>query len=149
MESPHNYYLILEYCNRDSLQKYITQKYRRDKQYIEDAFIFDFLFQFSEGYKMLMENQIVHLDLKPDNILMHNEDNKTYFKISDFDLIQSHSSSIGRYDAYQGNTLFTAPLEVGEEKVDSIDNMFSLGTILYYMMYDLHHPYFESENDIN
>lgn len=52
--------------------------------------IWDFLYQFCKGYQVLLDANLIHRDIKPDNILI----NDGVFKIADFGLskrIQSPS----------------------------------------------------------
>ena len=63
------FYLILEYCNQGDLKKYIDLNInnlnkKNDLNYIN---------QILEGFKYLYQNKIIHRDIKPNNILIHNE----------------------------------------------------------------------------
>lgn len=61
ISSKHNFYLIMEYCNSGNLEKYmIAHKYL-----LAEEDIHDFMLQFCEGYKVLMQAGVIHRDIKP------------------------------------------------------------------------------------
>lgn len=73
-----------------------------------------------DGYCILWENNIVHRDIKPDNLIIFNEDDekKIQLKLTDFNTIlsipqnldvedmQMHSTQVG---PFIGTTLFMSP----------------------------------------
>lgn len=76
LSSENNFYLIMEYCNGGSLEDMITKQ----KYIFSEDEIREFLFQFCEGYKNLIKANLIHRDIKPDNIMINNN----VFKIADF-----------------------------------------------------------------
>ncbi|CAM0942725.1 unnamed protein product [Alopecurus aequalis] len=77
MADVHHRLLCFEYIPKGSLDKYITDKHR------EWAMCYKIIKEIIEGMQHLHDNHIVHLDMKPANILL--DDNMSP-KISDFGL---------------------------------------------------------------
>lgn len=71
----NNLYLVLEYCNGPTLEKYL-----KEREYFQENEALKYLKDILKGYECLYENKIIHRDLKPANLLLHNGD----VKIADF-----------------------------------------------------------------
>jgi len=122
-----NLYLILEYCNNGDLSKYIKKK-NNDNDYF-------YIFQIILGLKYLYNNNILHRDIKPQNVLLHNNT----IKICDFGFAKEFYNN-DLINTFCGSPLYMAPeiLKVGEytEKSD----IWSLGVIIYEILFK-EHPY--------
>ena len=77
----NNYYCITEYANGGSLQNLINI-YKRFPEKLARKF----LKQIVAGCKAMYDSQIMHRDLKLDNILIHFPDRDNFTKITDTDL---------------------------------------------------------------
>ena len=78
LESKNNYYIIFEYCSGGDLEKYMK---RLKKIELGDALYF--MRQIRDAYRYLLSQNILHRDIKLENILL--EDDKNYVvKLSDF-----------------------------------------------------------------
>ena len=82
MEDANKILMVLEYCDRGDLKKYI---YKNNNRGFKDAEICDIITQISKGLKYChdLEPPLVHCDIKPENILYNSIDKK--YKIIDFD----------------------------------------------------------------
>ena len=78
MESKNNYYIVFEYCEGGDLGKYLT-----DTKKVKLADALSIMRQVREAYRYLFGENILHRDIKPDNILI-TERAKLEIKISDF-----------------------------------------------------------------
>ena len=83
---------------------------------------------------MHKENNIVHCDLKPDNILFLTKDEKSPVKIIDFGM----SKVLPRLQYLThlcGTPYYTAPEVIKQRKYNHSCDMWSIGVILYVMIY--------------
>ena len=156
-EDKDNYYLVLEYVPNGSLQDKINKhmecfKYPFKVELIKEDIIINIFKQLLNGLIYLHNKNIIHRDIKPDNILFDKDNN---IKLTDFGLcalIKSdlNNSSINKAFIYNcsevGHKDYTCPEIVKHEKYDKKCDIFSLGmTIFYLMSFDL--PYISFLNN--
>lgn len=80
--------------------------------------------------KFLQDKKIIHRDIKPKNILLHNGK----VKIADFGvakMIDKHKENI----SFSGTVPFMSPQIIKQEKHTGLTDMWSLGVTFYYMMF--------------
>lgn len=68
METAHNYYLIIQYCNNGDLESYLKQMARLSE---EEAVYF--LMQIANGFQVLHKNKIMHRDVKLANLFLQDD----------------------------------------------------------------------------
>ncbi|KAI8064123.1 kinase-like domain-containing protein [Thamnidium elegans] len=112
----------------------------------EDAFFI--YYQISSGLTYLHKNGIIHCDLKPNNILLENYDEKTRIVISDFGL-SIKAKDINYWPDDYGTFAYHAPEIIEQKPIDEKVDIWALGIIVYEML-TKQHPfvnkyYFESE----
>ncbi|KRX05952.1 Protein kinase-like domain [Pseudocohnilembus persalinus] len=126
------YVCCLEYCNDGDLSKYIKKNYKQGQVPEDDAIqIFK---QIINSYQSLYENEIVHRDIKPDNIFVHNG----VFKMGDFGLSKQILETDGT-ETNLGSNVYKAP-EIGKPrnynyKVD----IYSLGVVFFQILFGYKH----------
>lgn len=128
-KSVGHYYLILEYCAGGDLAKFIRSRGRLDEKLAQR-----FLQQLSEGLLVLHKLNFIHRDLKPQNILLTDTSDHTTLKIADF----GFARSLGPADMAAtvcGSPLYMAPEILRHEKYDAKADLWSLGTILYELLF--------------
>jgi len=68
METAHNYYLVIQYCNNGDLESYLKKMGRLSE---EEAVYF--LMQIANGFQVLHKNKIMHRDVKLANLFLQDD----------------------------------------------------------------------------
>ena len=129
-QSKNHIYILSELCD-GTLTKLINKT-------MSEQQIFDIYKQIMNGIKYLYDNKIFHRDIKPENILI--KDN--IIKIADFGFAKEIKNYNNLMDTICGSPLYMAPEIVLNKPYNSKSDIWSLGIILYFMMYKKH-PYGE------
>lgn len=103
--------------------------------------IHNIFFQIMDGIKYLYDNKIFHRDIKPDNILMKNDK----IKIADFGFAKEIDKTDVLSNTLCGTPVYMAPEIILGEAYNTKSDIWSLGVILYQLMYKKH-PYGEIKN---
>lgn len=120
-------YLIIEYCNGGDLSNYIQKNC--------NTFDNRYFYQILDGLEYLYNNQILHRDIKPQNILIHNDN----VKISDFGFAKSFEKS-ELITTFCGSPLYMAPEILRDRKYSEKSDIWSLGVLLFELL-TKEHPY--------
>ena len=133
-KSKHNY-IIMEKCFLN-LEQYIKS---RDDRFSVDE-IREILLELNDGFEEMKNKKILHRDLKPSNILLYwDKINQITPKISDFGLskfFDNLQSKMTNSKSQAIGTILTMAPEVldGENESEKSD-LWSLGIIIYYMLF--------------
>jgi serine/threonine protein kinase len=128
IETENRWYYIFEYCNQGDLGSYIK---RKKNELTEEQALLIFL-EICEGYKELHKNNIMHRDLKPDNILISDG----IIKISDFSFARlfEGEKTDKHFYSFVGTPFYTAPQILDGQEYSSKCDVWSLGMIFYQML---------------
>ena len=125
--------IVMELCDK-SLQKLLNDR----REGFKSKDIYFIMRQLNNTFKIMSENNILHRDIKLDNILIKKINNKTVVKLTDYDTCKY---SVGK--THIGTDLNMAP-EVLEgdnnKKYDYKCDLWSIGIIIYQLYFNKY-PY--------
>lgn len=119
------YFIIMHHIDGQSLKYYIT-----NFGPIEPLLAIHYILQAAQGLEAAYKIDVVHRDIKPQNILISN---KGVVKIVDFGLSRSKESpTITSSDKFMGTAYYTAPEQVmSSHSADIRSDLYSLGIVLF------------------
>lgn len=121
-------YLIMEYCECGELSKIVKKKLTEKKT----KFYFR---QIVEAVIHLDKLNIIHRDIKPANILL--SDNFETIKLTDFGLSRVISNS-NMLNTMCGSPFYMSPEILNDQSYNKYTDIWSLGIILYELVYGSH-----------
>ncbi|XP_020675984.1 serine/threonine-protein kinase ATG1c isoform X2 [Dendrobium catenatum] len=89
--------------------------------------------QLASGLYVLRENNLVHRDLKPQNLLLSSSNENSVLKIADFGFARSLQPR-GLAETLCGSPLYMAPEIMQLKKYDAKADLWSVGTILFQLV---------------
>jgi serine/threonine-protein kinase ULK/ATG1 len=123
-------YMILEYCDCGDLYNFIKNNKLTEEQ------IKYYMNQLKNGLQYLRDNNIIHRDIKPKNILLTN--NNKILKICDFGFAKSIIDDVSLMETLCGSPLYMAPEIINNKKYNIKSDLWSVGIILYEIIYNKH-----------
>lgn len=131
VDSPQNYYIVMECANGGELFDRVSKKER-----LEESMAKLYFYQMLNAVEYLHDNNITHRDLKAENVLMMTEDEETLCKITDFGV--SRFSNVSAMHSIVGTRSYWAPELItkaahGQGYTRAVD-LWSLGVILYFCL---------------
>ncbi|KAL2320032.1 hypothetical protein Fmac_029001 [Flemingia macrophylla] len=128
IQVPGKIHLVLEYCKGGDLSMYIQ---RHGK--VPEATAKHFMQQLAAGLQVLRDNNLIHRDLKPQNLLLSRNDEKSVLKIADFGFARSLQPR-GLAETLCGSPLYMAPEIMQLQKYDAKADLWSVGAILFQLV---------------
>ncbi|KAJ9694801.1 hypothetical protein PVL29_010332 [Vitis rotundifolia] len=128
IEVPGKIHLVLEYCRGGDLSMYIQSCVR-----VPEATAKHFMQQLAAGLQVLRDNNLIHRDLKPQNLLLSTNDNNSVLKIADFGFARSLQPR-GLAETLCGSPLYMAPEIMQLQKYDAKADLWSVGAILFQLV---------------
>jgi len=130
-ESQNNVYLVMEYCNGGDLADYLQAR-----QTLSEDAIAIFFRQIAAAIRACHEHNVVHRDLKPQNILLSHPDKSNervqdiILKIADFGFARFLSDGV-MAGTLCGSPMYMAPEVIRSLQYDGKADLWSIGTIMY------------------
>jgi len=137
-EDNENINIILEYAPNGNLYELIAKQPNGFSEYKA----FEYFIQVVNAVYYLHNNNIIHRDIKPENILI-GDDNK--IKLCDFGWAKE--LTLENRSTFCGTVEYMAPEIVGSENYDYGVDIWSLGILLYELLYG--HSPFRADNTKN
>ncbi|XP_012946852.1 serine/threonine-protein kinase ULK3 [Aplysia californica] len=121
----NNYiYLIMEFCSGGDLSRFI-----RSKRALPEHIVKRFLQQIASAMKFLWDNNVAHMDLKPQNILLTSS-SSPQIKLADFGFAK-HLYDGDNLHVMRGSPLYMAPEIICRGSYDNRVDLWSIGVILF------------------
>ncbi|XP_058212890.1 serine/threonine-protein kinase ATG1c-like isoform X2 [Rhododendron vialii] len=105
---------------------YIQQRQGR----VPEAKTKHFMQQLAVGLQILRKNNLIHRDLKPQNLLLSSKDDNAVLKIADFGFARSLEPKV-LAETLCGSPLYMAPEIMQLQKYDAKADLWSVGAILF------------------
>ena len=129
METPATLYLVMEYCNNGELFDYIVSK---DKLNEKQACVF--YQEIIDALSYLHSINIVHRDVKPENILLNTINRKINCKLIDFGISRTFEKN-ELIETPCGTASYAPPeMHNGERYNPILSDVWSSGVLLYSMV---------------
>ena len=125
LKTSNNFYFVYEYCNGGTLDGLL----RKDNR-IEEKKALLFFKQLLEAFQVLNKYNIMHRDLKPDNIFFHND----VIKVGDFGFCKSLEKA-QMTKTMLGSPIYMAPEILNGQIYSNKADIWSIGVVLYEMLY--------------
>ncbi len=121
----HVHFIVMEYVEGITLKTYIEKKGQLNyKEAISIAI------QVARGIEAAHNNQIIHRDIKPQNIMISHEGK---VKVTDFGIARAATSNTIHSDV-MGSVHYTSPEQARNGFVDGKSDIYSLGIVMYEMV---------------
>ena len=126
LKTSNNFYFIYEFCNGGTLESLLSKQGKLSEQ--SALLIFK---QLLEAFQVLNKYNIMHRDLKPDNIFFHNG----VIKLGDFGFCKNLNSADEMAKTMLGSPIYMAPEVLRGEIYSNKADIWSLGVVLYEMLF--------------
>ncbi|GIL66257.1 hypothetical protein Vafri_19869 [Volvox africanus] len=127
-KEPGKIFLVLEYCAGGDLAQHLRQRGP-----VSEASCRYLLRQLAEGLKVLRQHNVIHRDLKPQNLLLSDTGPSPTLKIADFGFARSLQPA-GLAETLCGSPLYMAPEVLQLHRYDAKADLWSVGTILFELL---------------
>lgn len=137
-------YMVMDFVNGSSLAEMLTRDVFLEPMRANALFL-----QICDGVAHAHLNGVVHLDLKPSNVLVAQNDNVEIAKVSDFGIAQvmtDDSQQISQTEEIVGSLPYMSPEHCRGESLDYRSDVYSLGCLMYEVLTGK--PPFVGENPV-
>ena len=126
LRTTNNVYLIYEYCSGGTLED-VIKKYT----FLSEQQALHYFKQIINAFKTLVLHNILHRDLKPTNILLHDD----VIKVADFGFCKTLFSANDLTATMVGSPIYMAP-EILKGNIYNIKcDIWSMGVVLFEMLF--------------
>ena len=133
-----NFVIIMELCDKN-LSELLKKKYLKNNEGFNIKEIYNIMKQLNKGFRIMIDNKIIHRDLKLENILVKYKENNEYIvKLADYGnskRLESTKSSKNFCNSFVGTLHYMAPEILKREKHNYKCDLWSIGVIIYRLKY--------------
>ena len=131
-----NFVIIMELCD-ENLSELLCERIKNKKKGFNSKEICLIMSQLNNTFKIMKENNIIHRNLKLENILIkYNEENKNYtLKLSAYGCSKRLSLSTCWCNSFEGTVSYMAPEILKREKYNYKCDLWSIGIIIYKLIF--------------
>ena len=132
-----NFIIIMELCDQN-LSQILKQKIKNENKGFNSEEIYEIMNQLNNTFKIMKENNIIHRDLKLENILIkyNDKEHKKYIiKLSDYGCSKRLKSLSMNCNTYLGTLVYMAPEILKKEEYDFKCDLWSIGIIIYRLIF--------------
>jgi len=132
-----NFVIIMELCDTN-LSQLLKQKLKKEKKGFNMEEIYEIMNQLNNTFKIMKENNIIHRDLKLENILIkyNDKEHKKYtIKLSDYGCGGKLESLSQKCITSCGVVIYMAPEILEGEKYNFKCDLWSIGIIIYILIF--------------
>jgi serine/threonine protein kinase len=126
LRTSSNYYLVYEYCNGGTLAQLLEKR-----KFLPEGEALHIFGQMLEAFRVLVKENILHRDLKPANVLFSD----STVKVADFGFCKELLQPGQMTNTLIGSPMYMAPEVLRGKKYDARADVWSLGVILYEMLF--------------
>ena len=131
-DTENEFVIVMELCDND-LKKILREKKSFNKDEIKEI-----LQQLNNTFKIMINNKIIHRDLKLENILVkyiNEKKNRFIVKLSDFGVSRKLNTLTQKCITHTGTMFYMAPEILNEEEYNNKCDLWSLGIIIYQLFF--------------
>ncbi|OQS01691.1 protein kinase [Achlya hypogyna] len=130
-KSKSSVHLFMEYCEGGDLSQYMK---KQPNGIVSEPLVRHFIRELADGLHALWRQNLIHRDLKPQNLLLADNSPVPRLKIADFGFAR-HLATASLAETLCGSPLYMAPEIMRFHKYDSKADLWSVGTILFEMVF--------------
>ena len=136
-KSTNSYCILMEYCNGGTLLEY---RAAHGKPYIEEKVAIQIIKDICNGYYQLYKQNVVHRDIKLDNIFISKNKDNTGFacKLGDYGFaklypVESKMTECLSYSSL-GTPIYESPQKLNGNLYNYQDDIFAIGVAFYWLV---------------
>ena len=124
-------YIVMELVEGKSLRRIIKRQGQLSPHAVDEI-----LGQICDALDEAHRNNMIHRDIKPDNIIVNTSPSGLRVKVLDFGIAKLHNISSGMIDltatgSVMGTPQYMSPEQCMDEELDGRSDVYSLGIVLY------------------
>jgi Tol biopolymer transport system component/predicted Ser/Thr protein kinase len=134
LEHENQQFIVMEYVEGQTLREVIYGDRRRGEvtSHLQINEVLNYAIQIAEALQAAHEKDIIHRDIKSENIMVNTKDQ---IKVMDFGLAKLKGSlKLTKKSSTVGTVAYMSPEQIQGHEVDARSDIFSFGVVLYEML---------------